>query len=162
FVCSKHTVRDWTRLNCRSTLSLRRTNICRVERERRCGRTFGPLDPPDVIKRVSENAVKRWRINLVGRTGPIRGLLQVIMLILPGCLSIIKRWCIARELKLLHHRVRAAFFSLEQKRHVNLELNKLRRLILIATWSSLVQCLETLLRLCIVLLLKWNLREVVL
>ena len=84
------------------------------------------------------------------------------MLILPGCLSIIKRWCIARELKLLHHRVRAAFFSLEQKRHVNLELNKLRRLILIATWSSLVQCLETLLRLCIVLLLKWNLREVVL
>ena len=84
------------------------------------------------------------------------------MLILPRCLGIIKRRRISGKLKLLHHRVRAALFSLEQMRHVNLEFNKLRRLIFIAARDSIIKPLKTFSRLCVVLLLEGDLREVVL
>src|SRR4029077_110974 len=100
FIRSKHSVCDLTRLNCRTTLSLRRTNICRVERDRWGGRTFGPLHPSDIVKRVSENTVERRRINLIGRTGPVSGFVGTIMLVLPRCLGIIECRRVARKLKL--------------------------------------------------------------
>src|SRR5207247_7485531 len=103
FICSKHSVWDWTRLNCRTTLSLRRTNICRVERDPWGGGTFGPLHPSDIVKRVSENTVECWRINLIGRTGPVTGFFGIIMLVLPRCLGIIECRRVARKLKLFHH-----------------------------------------------------------
>ena len=84
------------------------------------------------------------------------------MFVLPRSLSVIESRRIACKLELLHHGVRAALFAFEQKRHVNLEFNKLCRLILIATWSSLVQRLETLPRFCVVLLFERNLREIIL
>src|SRR5882724_8071600 len=81
---------------------------------------------------------------------------------LPRRLGIIERGRIARELELLHHRLRATLLSFKQKCHVNFEFNELGRLILIAPRSSIIQRFETLPRLCVVFLLKWNLREVVL
>ena len=56
----------------------------------------------------------------------------------------------------------AALFSFEQKRHVDLEFDKFCRLIFIASRSALVQRLETVPRFCILLLLKGNLRQIVL
>src|SRR5207237_2793393 len=47
---------------------------------------FRPLHPTDIIKSVGKNSVKRRRVNLVSRTGPIGGLLRIVMLILPRCL----------------------------------------------------------------------------
>ena len=82
------------------------------------------------------------------------------MLILPRCLGVIERRRISGELKLLHHRMRAALFPLEQNRHVNLEFDKLRRLIFIAARDSIIKRFKTLLRLCVVLFLKGYLRQV--
>jgi hypothetical protein len=56
----------------------------------------------------------------------------------------------------------AALFSFEQKRHVNLEFDELCRLIFISSGRALVQRLETVSRFCIFLLLKGNLRQIVL
>ena len=56
----------------------------------------------------------------------------------------------------------AALFALEQKGHIDLEFNKLSRLVFVAAWDSIIKRLKTLLRLCVVLLLKRNLRKVVL
>ena len=84
------------------------------------------------------------------------------MLKFPRRLGIIEGRGVPCKLKLLHHRVRPTFFSLEQKRHVNFEFDKLCCLIFVAARGSLIQRLETLPRLRIVLFLKGNLREVVL
>ena len=54
------------------------------------------------------------------------------MLELPGGLRVVERRRVARELELLHHLLRAAVFAFEQKRHENLELDELRRLIFVA------------------------------
>ena len=54
------------------------------------------------------------------------------MLKLPRGLRVIERRRVAGELELLHHLLRAAVFAFEQKRHEDLELDQLRRLILVA------------------------------
>ena len=61
------------------------------------------------------------------------------MLKFPSRLSIVKSRGIARELKLLHHRLRPALLSFEQESHVNLEFDELGGLILIASWRLLKQ-----------------------
>ena len=80
----------------------------------------------------------------------------------PGRLRIIQCWRISSELELFHHRLRPAFFPLQQERHVNLEFDQLRSLIFVTTGRSLKQRFETLSRLCVVFFLKWNLCEIVL
>jgi hypothetical protein len=55
-----------------------------------------------------------------------------------------------------------ALFSFEQKRHVDLEFDEFCRLIFIASGRALVKRLETVARFCIFLLLKGNLRQIVL
>ena len=82
------------------------------------------------------------------------------MLIFPRCLGVIQRRRISRKLKLLHHRVRATLFAIEQKCQVNPELNKFCRLVLIAARRTLVQCLEPFPCFCVLLLLKGNLRKI--
>ena len=84
------------------------------------------------------------------------------MLKLPGGLRIIERRGVAGELELLHHLLGAALFAFEQKRHVNLELDQLRRLVLVAPGRLAEQSFETLTRLDVILFLKWDLRQVVL
>ena len=54
----------------------------------------------------------------------------------------------------------ATLFALEQKCEVNPELNKFRRLVLVAARRTLVQCLKPFPCFCVVLLLKGNLRKV--
>ncbi len=84
------------------------------------------------------------------------------MLKLPGRLGVVKRRRISCKLKLLHHLLRAALFVFEQKGHVDLELDNLRGLILVASWRLLKKRLETLARLSISFFLKWDLREIIL
>ena len=84
------------------------------------------------------------------------------MLKLPSCLRVVQRRRVSRKLELLHHLLRAALFAFEQKRHVDLELNDLRRLILIAPWCLLKERVEALSRPCIIFFLKRNLREIIL
>ena len=57
------------------------------------------------------------------------------MLKLPGGLRVIERGRIAGELELIHHLLRAAVFALEQECQVDLELDHLRGLILVAAGS---------------------------
>ena len=56
----------------------------------------------------------------------------------PRRLSVIECRRIPGKLKLVHHRVRAALFSFEQKRQVNLEFNERCRLVFIASRRSLI------------------------
>ena len=84
------------------------------------------------------------------------------MLKFPRGLGIVQSWRIPCELELIHHRLRATLLPLEQKRHVNFELNEFCRLIFVASWRLFIQRFETLPRLRVVFLLKWNLREVIL
>jgi hypothetical protein len=58
--------------------------------------------------------------------------------------------------------VRFALFALHQVGHVNFELDELGRLVFIAAGYAFVQRFETVPRFCVLLLFKWNLREVVL
>ena len=66
---------------------------------------------------------------------------------LPGCLRIIKRGRITRELELLHHLLRAAFFALEQQRQENLEFDELGRLILVAPGGGVKEGFQPIARL---------------
>ena len=50
---------------------------------------------------------------------------------LPRRLSVVKRWSITGELKLLHHLLRLAVFAFEQQGHENLELDHLGGLIFV-------------------------------
>ena len=84
------------------------------------------------------------------------------MLKFPSRLGVIERRRIPGKLKLIHHRVCATLFSFEQKRHVNLEFDELRCLIFIASRGAFVQRLETVPRFRIFLLLKGNLRQIIL
>ena len=120
------------------------------------------MQPPDIIECISKDAVERLRINLVGRIGPILGFLRIVVLILPCGLCVIKRRRIARELEFLHHRVRAALFSIHQEGHVNFEFDQLGRLILVAAGDAFIQRLKTVLGFCVVFFLERNLRQIVL
>ena len=60
------------------------------------------------------------------------------MLKFPSRLGVIECGRVSGKLKLVHHRVCAALFSFEQKRHVNLEFDELCRLIFIASGRALV------------------------
>src|SRR5262249_27841581 len=132
-VCSKNLVRNRTRLDCWTPLSLR----C-IERGGWHGRSWRSLQPTSVVKGVSKNAVQCGRINLIGRGSPIGGLLCIVMLKFPSCLSVVECGGVASKLELIHHRVRTALFSFEQKRHVDLEFDEFCRLILVAAGCALI------------------------
>ena len=76
----------------------------------------------------------------------------------PRRLGIVERWRIPRELELLHNRLCSTLLSFQQERHVDLEFDELRGLVLIPSWSLVKQRFETLPRFGIVFILKWNLR----
>ena len=83
---------------------------------------------------------------------------------LPGGLRVIERRRVAGELELLHHLLGAAVFAFEQERQVNLELDDLRRLVLIAAGRGCVieERLETIPRFRVFLFLERDLGQVVL
>ena len=58
--------------------------------------------------------------------------------------------------------MRPALFALHQVGHVNFELDELGRLVLVAARYAFIQGVETVPRFCVLFLLEWNLREVVL
>src|SRR5204863_389585 len=79
--------------------------VC-IKRDRRRSCTLRSLQPTNVVKCISKDAVERRRINLVCRIGPILGFLRIVVLVFPCGLSVIECRRVARELKFLHHRVR--------------------------------------------------------
>ena len=82
------------------------------------------------------------------------------MLKLPGSLCVIKGRRVTGELKLLHHLLRAALLALEQKRHVDLELNDLSGLILVAARRLLKERLKPIARFSVIFLFEWNVGEI--
>ena len=120
------------------------------------------MQPAEIVEGVPEKVVEGGRVDLLGRCDPVGRLVWVVVLKLPSCLRVVQRRRVSRKLELLHHLLRAALFAFEQKRHVDLELNDLRRLILIAPWRLLKERVEALSRPCIIFFLKRNLREIIL
>ncbi len=97
----------------------------------RCGNS-GALNPAKIVKGIGKNRVQRRRINFLGGSDPVRRLRGIVMLKLPCRLRVIQSRRIAGKLELLHHPLGAAFFALQQKRHVNLEFDEIRGLIFFA------------------------------
>ena len=122
------------------------------------------LQPAQIVEGIGENEIHRRRINLPGRGDPIVRLGRVVMFELPGRLRVVERRCVARELELLHHLLRAAVFAFEKQRQINFEFDDLRDLILVAArrGRGAEERFKPIARLCVILFLERNLREVVL
>ena len=84
------------------------------------------------------------------------------MLKLPRCLRVIESWGVSGKLELFHHLLRPTVLAFEQKRHENFELDDLRSLILVATRRLLEKSFETVAGRGVILLLEWNLSQIVL